>query len=248
MRIRNVILTMAVFVLLSIAANAQPTGPANLITGPDERGGGDASAGVLDQAQAGNTTAMTINSTTISSRWQGYYGNISGTITLDDAQNNTLYSWDLINSQGEVYAVNNSATPAWTQLRCLNFSDPAENVSVADINSAIGANSGDSDTVNATFNLTFDGSFTIGSSVTIDSVGTMNCSRVSLNVNDVYDTASFDEVVLIDNGTAESVVYATILEESTAGFQNVALDFQMIVGEDGDITAATNYYFYVELS
>jgi hypothetical protein len=39
-----------------------------------------------------------------------------------------------------------------------------------------------------------------------------------------------------------------LLEQDATGFSGSTLDFQMIVGENGDTEEATNYYFYVELS
>ncbi|MBL7055896.1 hypothetical protein ISS07_03220 [Candidatus Woesearchaeota archaeon] len=241
------ILALAIF---SAAVFAQPQGPASLAEGADERrdGGVDITTGTLTQADAGNMTSMTINSTVISSRWQGYYGNVTGTITLDDGQNNTLYSWQLINPQGEIYAVNDSKTVQWTQVQCLNFSvgSTRDNVTLAALENSLGMGTNDVDGVNETFNLSRGGSFTVGSSVTIgDDSG---CSWVSLNTDNGPDTVRFNETILSDNTSNHNVIYTTVIEESLTGFSGSSLDFQMIVGDDGDTVAATDYYFYVELS
>jgi len=46
------------------------------------------------------------------------------------------------------------------------------------------------------------------------------------------------------------VIYAALLEQDQTGFQggSSTLDFEMIVGENGDSTEATIYYFFVELT
>ena len=236
--------------LYSIAVFSAPLGPASLAEGADERrdGGTDTTSGTLTQADAGNMTSMTINSTAISQRWQGYYGNVSGTITLDDGQNNTLYSWDIANPAGEIYAVNDSKSVAWTQVQCLNFTagDTSDNVTLTALENSLGMNSADPDGVNETFNLSRGGSFTVGSSVTIgDDSG---CSWASLNTDNGPDTVRFNETILSDNTSNHNVIYTTVIEESLTGFSGSSLDFEMIVGDDGDTVAATDYYFYVELS
>jgi ribosomal protein L21E len=245
----SAIATVVVLALFSVVVFAVPEGPESIERGTSERRT-TASSGSLQEAEAGNMTALTINNSAITTRWQGYYGNITGTITLDDAVNNTLYSWAIANPQGEVYAVNDSKTVQWTQLICLNMSDPNTanvNVTLSALENSLGiTNANDKEGVNETFNHTFTGSFQVGSSVTIDS--TSGCRAVSLNVNNVYDALNFNETILTDNTSNHNVIYTAILEQQQAGFSNANLDFQMIVGEDGDTAGATNYYFYIELS
>src|SRR3989338_10660551 len=114
-----VVIVIAV-ALFRIIALAQPEGPESMQRGASERK--PDYDPVVVQAQAGNVTALTINATRITERWQGYYGNITGTITLDDAQNNSLYQWQIASPQGEIYAVNHSTTPTWADVICFNFS------------------------------------------------------------------------------------------------------------------------------
>ena len=71
---------------------------------------------------------------------------------------------------------------------------------------------------------------------------------MSLNVNNNYNEADFNVTILHQNRSKDMVIYAAILEQQAVGFSSATLDFQMIVGENGDTTAATNYYFYVELT
>ena len=245
----SAIAAVVALALFSVVVFAAPQGPATIKSGADERRGvADTTGGVAEQAQAGNMTSLKINSTKITTRWQGYYGNITGTITLDDAANNTMYSWVIASPQGEVYAVNHSTTPTWANVKCLNFSAGAEqNISLANLNSGIGiTDNADRESFNRTFNLTYQGGFSVGSNPAITT--TDGCSLVSLYVNDNYDQADFNVTLLHQNQSKDMTIYAAILEQQATGFSGATLDFQMIVGENGDITGATDYYFYVELS
>ena len=249
---------IAAVVLLAALAyaglvQAAPQGPGTVKIGTPERrtGGIDPTTGTTVQAQAGNVTSLVINSTKLTSRWQGYYGNITGTITLDDAVNNTLYNWQLATPQGEVYASNGSASGAvtWASVFCFNYTNNlsagqsnVQRFNGSDLERMIGSSIGDQDSVNNTFNASFTGSFQVGST-TINSAS--GCREVTLFVNDAHQTARFTEVLLSDN---DSIVFTSLIENSQTGFSGSPLDFEMIVGENGDTVAATNYYFFVELS
>ena len=243
-----------VLILLSYFVFATPNGPGQITTNtPDRRGIGidNATGGDLFPADAGNLTSMNVTSTKISLRWQGYYGNVTGSITLDDANNKSLYNWNIANPLGEIYASNGSAIGAvtWSNIFCFNYSNNlsagqnmVQRFNGSTLESMIGASNGDRDNVNSTFNSTFTGSFSVGSTAISSTSG---CRQVTLNVNDGTQKTQFVEVLLSDNN---SIVYTSILEQDATGFQGSPVDFEMIVGENGDIPAATSYYFFVELS
>ena len=256
-RTLSTIVAVIGLVLLSYAVFAVPEGPGQVTKGSNERRSGagtdNATAGTAVQAQAGNVTALNINSTRITSRWQGYYGNVTGAITLDDAGNNTLYDWQIASPQGEIYASNGSASGAvtWADIFCFNYTNNltagqnrVQRFNGTALESMIGASVSDRDSLNGTFNGTFTGSFSVGST-TISS--TSGCRQVTLFVNDVYQTTDFVEVLLSDNN---SIVFTALLEQDADGFQSgsATLDFELIVGENGDSTDAMNYYFFVELT
>ena len=96
-------------------------------------------------AVAGNVTQLTVAGTTVTQTWQGYYGNVTGTITLDDASNNTMYDWALASPEGEIYA--SQATVTWTSgnVQCydLNQSDVNNSafVTLAELETAFGLES-----------------------------------------------------------------------------------------------------------
>jgi len=72
------------------------------------------------EAEAGNVTRIWLYGLTQTQTWQGFYGEIEGTITLDDAQNWTFYDWDMVEPQGEIYAASAIVTN-WETVHCLNY-------------------------------------------------------------------------------------------------------------------------------
>lgn len=245
-KIVSVVLVVLVSIVSIIFTYADPTGPSIDIGTPETRT--LSGSGTLVQADAGNMTALNMNGTKITQRWQGYFGNISGTITLDDAAANTMYSWSLTSPQGEIYAVNDSTTPTWSGVKCFNFSKTSteQNVTLSNLEATLGMSPTDDDTVNKTFNMSLAGSFTIGSSNTINPAD--GCQVASLYVNDVWEGLTFNETILTDNSSRHAIIYTTFIENGDNGFSNAPLDFQLIVGDDGDTEAATDYYFYIELT
>ncbi|MBI3027275.1 hypothetical protein HYY70_04110 [Candidatus Woesearchaeota archaeon] len=89
---------IAFIVILStvVLAQTEPVGPDTITIAGSGRHTNNTFP-TLVQAQAGNVTALVISSVRATQAWQGYYGNITGTIALDDANNNTLYDWSLPN-------------------------------------------------------------------------------------------------------------------------------------------------------
>ncbi len=174
---------------------------------------------------------------------------MTGNISLSDNSGNSMYQWAMATIQGEVYAVNQSAAPIWTQVRCFNFTaDTNQNITLAELEGSLGMGATDVDGVNETFNLSFTGSFQVGTSITISS--TSGCKRVALNVDDAYQESDFDVVILHDNTSNEAVIYTTVLEQDADNFKTgtETADFQLIVGENGQVATPTSYYFYVELA
>ncbi len=237
----------AAALLLASLAHADPAGPTDIARGASERAPSAAPTQV--QAEAGNVTSLQIMASKITNRWQGFYGNITGNITLSDSSSNAMYNWIETAPRGEIYAVNDSAIPTWSKVFCFNFSNnlsDGQNVvqrfNGTDVERTLGLNPTDADGVDETFNRTFTGSFQLAGN-SIDSAS--GCRTVALNVNGGYQEQRFQEVLLTDNN---SIIYAAILENSQAGFQGAPTDFQLIVGENGDTAIPTSYYFYVELT
>lgn len=252
------VLLAALFVFPIVSA-LSPSG-ATTTAGAPETAPADPADSEL--AFAGNVTEITISGYTTTQSWQGFFGNVSGTIELTDASNNTFYNWSLASPEGEVYAsTNNSIT--WTTIQCFNFTangtggtggetPGATNLggmNLTTLESLYGIVSDDVDGVDETFDYT----------VSADQHDLFYTSSLDFSSGECLFTLVFDntgasadtfEEVLMYEPTTGSVVFASLLEEAdTTGFNGGSQDFQMLVLEDGHGTdlSTTTYYFWVEL-
>lgn len=249
----SIVCFMIFLISMSTLILANPQGPSSINISNSGRNAANSNPVVIE-AKAGNVTALVIDSTRVTQAWQGYYGNITGTITLDDSYNYTIFDWYLPDPEGEVYASNGSSV-TWADIYCLNLSangvQPGSGI-VQAINGSqlelnFGINATDTDGVNETFNDTFTGSFYIGSNVIDSSDG---CAMTHPYTNEAYND-DWDEILLSDN---ESIIFTSIIRKNGDGYQPLSqdtFDFQMIVlenGHSGSESTNTNYYFYVEIS
>ena len=226
--------------LLAIAiASAAPVGPDTLQVTSSSRGTERTSSGI--GALAGNVSELNISGTSVTQFWQGYYGNITGRIVLSDANNKSLYQWNLVSPTGEIYA-SRSATLNWSNVAC------ADGQQILQEDTYLGANSGvDPDSMN----LTFSG-YTYNSFYT----GFLNFTSGSCRAAGINGSTggAFYEVLQVDgNNETNKTIYTSLISQNTVGYDSQLHDFQMIVGEPGSGAelypngAATTYYFWVEL-
>ena len=245
---RELLTTMVLgLIALSVMAfvMADPTGPDTVAAGA----GGRRTITVTSNntgALAGNVTPLDITQTRVTTFWQGYYGNISGTIVLGNAAGSNLYQWSEASPQGEIYATKNSTTINWTNVGCANETQ------VVNEDTWLGATVASTDSAKKTFSLTTHPSFQIGTKTIA------GCRSQSINASG--GGSAFWEALLVDNGTSgasmddDVVVYAAVLENNVNGFDGGLHDFQMLVGEPGSGSQQypngnpTTYYFYVELA
>lgn len=97
---------------------AIPTG-ANVTNLNNQTSPTDPAAAV--SAIAGNVSELNIYGYSTTQSWQGYYGNITGSIKLADSNNKVMYNWSNTSPKGEIFATNNSLV-SWTNIECFNFS------------------------------------------------------------------------------------------------------------------------------
>jgi hypothetical protein len=224
-----------VFVLVSLFCFgfvlAEPFG-AQVTPGDTSRADIDETAG-NHSAFAGNVTELTIFGFSITNTWQGYFGNVSGAITLSNSAGNAMYNWTFASPNGQVYASVNE-TINWSSLVCYDLAN------VADLESAYNVPSSAGDGVDETFNLNNHAAFSAAGN---DFSGG-DCNNTQL-FNDA-GVGTFDVVLLED--TDAKVIFTSLLSQDTTGFDGNSYDFQMIVLEDGrGNTDTTPYYFWVEL-
>jgi len=224
---------------------ADPAAPLSVSVGQSYRAnfstGGNGIA-----AQAGNLTELSINGITVTEVWQGFYGNVTGEFTLQDAQGNSFYQWSTMSAGGEVYASNNSLVN-WTAVNCFNFTgNGSEVLNVTLIEPAFNVSDTDVDGFNETFNETYAGQFFIGSR-SIDA--TMQCPQTRTYNSSGVRSEDFVEVLMTDTSN-RGLLFVGMLRNDHNGFNNGTHDFQLLVADDGQPgnEDATPYYFFVELT
>jgi hypothetical protein len=237
MKLFKIFGAIMLLLLSACIAAAEPTGPSNLNQISSSRYPVTSASNI--SAIAGNVTELNIESNSITSTWQGYFGNISGSILLGDSNNNTMYDWTSASPTGEIFATRNVTTPTWSNIRCANGTH------IDGEDAALGVTQiTDQDSVNRTFlNTTAFNAFYVGN---ININITQNCFAVALHNSTNGPSDNFKEVLLYDGS---SMIYTAIITQDSLGFDNRTHDFEMLVGEDGHNgnSATTPYYFYVEL-
>lgn len=235
---------MAAMLYMMLAQVAADVGGADSIgryisTGANLNG----SAAGSTYAAAGNVTELEINATLVSQFWQGFYGNISGKITLDNGNNESMYNWNLRGVlQGEIYA-SRASDVDFSLVDCLNAS------AISDEELAIGQNTSTSKGDNISETFLFSNShpaFNVGD-VTI---AADDCAAMNTYVSGASQTLSFFNLLLVSDSTT---IYTTLINDSAVGFDGQSHDFQLMVGENGNLndaggTTYTTYFFYAELA
>ncbi len=219
-------------------------------------------------ARAGNVTEADFSGRTVTRFWQGFYGNVTGVITLEDSGANVFYNWTALDPTGEIYAANGTSTVSWVDVQCLNYSatgfrndtgtggDGAgarggynlNGMNLSELHRAFGFNVTvpSPDNVSATFIETNTHVSFFTGSLQFD---TTECPTAYVYDSTGTDVAgSFEEVIMWDPMN-NATIWASILEDDLLGFDQRLHDFEMLVLENGAGTdlANTLYYFWVEL-
>jgi len=228
---------MGSLLLAALALADQPTGVNSVTVVKSERAN-LSQAPQSTQAAAGNVTELSITATAITTGWQGFFGNITGSITLEDASGNVFYNWSGLGSiSGEVYASRDNAV-TWSTVNCSN------STTISNENAFLGKASSDPDSVTNTFSATSHPSFLVGTiNITANSCPSTNAFSGGSQVSNRFYQ------VLLQDGDGD-VIYTTLIDQDQVGFDSKQYDFELLVGENGNATsqATTTYYFYIELS
>ncbi|MGV8150814.1 MAG: hypothetical protein ACP5NV_03750 [Candidatus Woesearchaeota archaeon] len=186
----------------------------------------------------GSFTTIVLNATTQTPRWKAYVGNVTGKLALDDSTQKSIFDWSLSSVTGEVYATRNSSID-WASIGCANTA------SIINEESSLNMSSTNADTINKTFAYTSHRAFYVGTVAIQNST----CRSLATYINDsaqaVDENAKFQEMLLMDSNSR--IVYTTLINQNTSGFNNQKYDFQMIVPENEFGLNPTTYYLYVEL-
>jgi hypothetical protein len=245
---------LGIFVFSISITNALPSGAGVNFINSSRYVNNDASSS-NHSAVAGNITEILIDGSSTSQSWHGYFGNVSGGLSLQDVSSNMFYNWSSASPNGEVFAsVNDSII--WTNIQCFNFTangsyaDDSANkgatslygMNVSILNSLYSIGDNDPDSVNGTFNSFSHPQFFVNSL----QFGINECP--SVNILDNVGQGVFEEVLLYSPDSRQ-VVFTSIIKQNTIGFDSKPHDFEMLVLEDGhgEDTDTTTYYFYLEI-
>lgn len=186
----------------------------------------------------GTITVLRLNTIQQNDRWKAYVGNVSGRLTLDDANSYTIYDWSISGTvRGTVFASRNN-TVSWTTINCSNLTyTRQEETFLSHTFSSI-------DSIENTFDSTNHTEFYVGDNLM------RQCNYTALYVNDnevvANDSAAYQEMILWDGVGA--FVYAARINDSGLGYRASDLyDFQMIVAEKAVVATPVTYFFFVEL-
>jgi hypothetical protein len=221
---------LGIFALSIVSAAPDPSGAA-LTEGLEGRGTNPGVSTV--DAQAGNVSALNLDQTRITDIWQGFFGNVSGQIILENSAGANFYDWALAAITGEVYATRNTVTD-WTGINCSNSTHWEEEETELNILTA------SVDGINETYDAQTHPSFQVGTKTFASDV----CPSVR-PYNGTAAASQFYNVMLNTNLT--NTVYTVILAENQNAFDNSTADFEILVPADRTTSLAT-YYFYVELN
>lgn len=183
--------------------------------------------------EAGNVTELNITGNQVSTHWAGFYGEITGDITLSTSDGSVFYNWSGLGAlSGEVFASTDNAV-SWGGIGC------AAAAEVATIESALGIAATDSDSLGLTYTSINHPDFTVGGAPL------SGCNSTNAYVNTGLDPTAFYQILLTD--AEGDAVYTTLINESLTGFNSAAHDFELLVGESDNV-GSTAMYFYLELS
>lgn len=221
--------------ILALAGLTYAASPADVTWVRDYRANETASS--TDTTEPGNITLITLNVTSQTGRWAGYFGNLTGSLVLSD-DTYEFFRWDWDITAESVICAGTNTQYNWTTL----YEADVWTVDTA------WEFSGGSDLAIYTFNAT-QGllSLTIGGTSLTD----MNSSDTG--GPDTGDADEFLTAVVNDEGetNTEKNNFLFCTETNMSGTNNAyngeTADFELIVPANETPGATETYYFFVEL-
>jgi hypothetical protein len=232
----RIIIAFAIAAVLFIpSALGAPAGPDIISNSTDY---GPSGSNTLINTSGGTISTVNLYGLTQNPHWKAYTGNVSGKLALRDSANYSIYDWTITSVAGEVYA-SRFNTISWPAIGCANAG------SISSEETALNVTASNDDSISKTFSSTTHRAFYVGSV----RIANSTCFSTATFVNNASQAQSeamkFQEVLLSDSS---SVVYASLLENKTAGYNTQKYDFQMIVPDYGIIKGSNVlYYLYLEL-
>lgn len=220
--ILSALMVLSMFAMAVMPVSASP-GTTTATKGSSTDAAPTASTGVA--TEGGNITEVDLDADSYTERWAGFYGDVTGNISLGNGSSD-LYQWSWTPAtEGEVIASTAGSGITWASL---------ENGTAAEIDDKWSFSS-----VSDTAVLAFVSSdtFTIG-----DKTMTNAPAAATLGSSGYKTAIAKDNTTVIDKTDLLFVV--SIINDGTT-FNSETHDFEMMVPTP--TTGAETYYFYVEL-
>jgi hypothetical protein len=197
--------------------------------------------------EAGNLTEITLNGISTTKAWAGYYGNITGTLTLENSDGYVFYNWTATEPKGEIYASTNSSI-TWSAIKCFEW---AGVIGLDKAEDWYGIEDDDADGINETFTDNTNTQVEVGDVNIVENT----CPSTNPFQYNVPGSNDFENLLLTDD---ISLVFTAVIENNETntqadelGFDNRLHDFQILVAENGhgvtEDAALTLYYFWAEI-
>ncbi len=238
----SIIILLLIILGIGLAVRAIPEGAQVTIGAPQTRT--PPTPGNVTAA-GGNITEVNISVSSQTLAWQGFFGEVNGSIVLEDASGDLFFSWNITNISGEIYASRDNA---------VNFAliAPNNNCSVDNILTGFDK----SDSVNNTFTPNNNRFMQVG----LVAINASTACATHTYVNSSPQSTFFNVIILTDDLNANTstnlsdpdvggntTVYATPIDANIEGFDTVQHDYQLLVPVNRT-TEITVYFFYGELS
>jgi hypothetical protein len=230
----RVLILILILFSSATAVLAEPEGVTNLTIIASEKRTPTA-GGAQIVAQGGNITTLSIAAQSQTKGWQGFVGNFTANLTLEDASGDRIFAWNMTNMSGEIYASRNG-TINW------NFISVQNDCTVDEELTGKG-----SDRVSKTFS---QSSNTVNFSVgTIQFNSSTSCAlRPFINSSKQTTTNLFENIILSRDSTqnGNKSIYVGILENGVSGYDGQQYNFQLLVPVN-KTSGFTTYYIYAEI-
>ncbi len=224
MRRSLLVLVLLVLFALPLARAATPAGGQLDGSAADNGAYGGSSAGQVD-VTSGHIYSTNLTGVQNTYRWVGVYGNITGKIVLADTSGDSFYNWT--GAHGVLVYASTASSITWTSLA------DADASTVTTTDTWLSGSYADN------YTNTFSGSEAIGSLI----FTTLTSDYVA-----PYPSGSNWRTYSLTDGT--NLVWAgKAFATAKTTYDGNTADYELMLPEDGSAgdTAATTYYFWVEL-
>jgi len=217
----------ALFGLIVLGSVVFAISGATVQVGPELRWNGAQTAG-SDTTEGGNITAVNVSSVSLTDRWASYFGNVTGSIILDDnGIGNAVYTWSWAPAAGGEVCVSEASA--------FNFATAAA-ATAANIDSVWGF-TGVADSAANTYN---NGSC----SLTFTPQG----AKTGVGA-DIQGVSSYISCAIAQPSPTQEdhFAFCAVMNSSGVNYDNVPSHYEVIVPTTNGSGTET-YYFYAELN